>query len=128
MASPSPIVRFAAWWCLIQALGIAAWWLALVGHPPLRTAFLVPGSADLTLFAFVLPDVLLGVIAGVVATIGLRSGRAWGRDALLLVTGAMGYAALYCVVVALAGGGWWGAALMLPSLVVLPWLCWRVPR
>lgn len=128
MAAPAPLVNFAAWWCLLQALGIIAWWLALVWHPPLRAAFIVPGSGDLTLFAFALPDALLGVVGGVAACVGLRGGRTWGRDALLLVTGAMGYAALYCALIALAGGGWWGAVLMLPSLVVMPWLCWQVPR
>jgi hypothetical protein len=128
MVTSSTITRLAACWCALQASGITVWWLALVWHPPLRTGFLVPGSGELTLFAFALPDAVLGVVGGVLACIGLLRGRTWGRDALLLVTGAMVYAALWCVVVGFAGGGWWGAALMLPSLVAMPWLCWRTPR
>ena len=117
------MVRLAALWCGVQALGIAAWWSALVLAPALRSAFVVPGSSELTLFAFVVPDVLLGVIGGLVAALGLWRERPWGRTALLLVTGAMVYAALYCVVIACAGGGWWGAVLMTPSLIVMPVLC-----
>lgn len=126
--SPSLVARHAAWWCALQALGIVLWWLALMWYPPLRPAFTVPGSGEVTLFAFALPDAVLGVVAGVLAGVGLRRGRAWGRDALLIVTGAMVYAGLYCLAVAIAGGGWWGAALMLPSLVAMPWWCWRLPR
>lgn len=115
--------RLAAVWCGVQALGIVVWWSALLMHPPLRAAFLIPDSSEVTLFAFLVPDVLVGVIGGLVATVGLWRGQPWGRAALLLVTGAMVYAALYCVVVALAGGGWWGALLMAPSLFVMPLLC-----
>jgi hypothetical protein len=119
----SRMVRLAALWCGVQALGIAAWWSALVLVPALREAFVVPGSSELTLFAFVVPDVLLGVVGGLVATVGLWRARPWGHTALLLVTGAMVYAALYCVVIACAGAGWWGAVLMTPSLIVMPLLC-----
>lgn len=117
------MVRLAALWCGVQAGGIAAWWSALVLVPALRGAFVVPGSSELTLFAFVVPDVVLGVVGGLVAAIGLWRKRPWGNSALLLVTGGMVYAALYCVVIACAGGGWWGALLMTPSLIAMPLLC-----
>lgn len=118
--------RFAITWMVLQTIGIVAWWSLLLLLPSTRVWFLIPGSPDLNLLAFLLPDAVLGVIAGIVSVVALHRRHPLAWPALVVLTGAMVYAALYCVAVTLAGGGWIGAALMGPCLVVLPLLCWRL--
>ena len=126
MAATRTWERLAFTWVLFQTIGIIVWWTTLMLMPASRTWFLIPGSPELSLLAFLLPDVVLGVIAGIVSAVALHRRHPLAWPALLILTGAMAYAALYCVAVALAGGGWVGATLMAPCLVVLPLLCWRL--
>jgi hypothetical protein len=120
--------RFTAPWCALQSLGIVVWWLALWLHPPLRVHFLFEGAPPSTLFAFLLPDAVVCVALGTAAAVGARRRRPWTRAVLLVTTGGVVYAALYAIALALLGGRALGAALMAPSLVVMPWLSFAGER
>jgi hypothetical protein len=126
VAAPRTWERIAIGWVVFQTSGIIAWWSMLLLLPSTRVWFLIPSSPELNLVAFLLPDAVLGVIAGVISVIALHRRHPLAWPALVILTGAMAYAALYCIAVAIAGGGWLGAVLMAPCLVVLPLLCWRL--
>jgi hypothetical protein len=76
--------------------------------------------------AFLVPDLLLVAGAGFLSGWGIRRRLAWGWPVLCVHCGAAVYAALYTLSVPLLGGGWLGAVLMSPSLLVTPYLTWRL--
>ena len=117
---------------VLQSVGAAAWWVMLLAQPATRQHFLAPRAPDETLIAFLLPDVVLFIGAGFAAAwaLGATDRRPWGWPVLCVHAGAAAYAAMYCIALAaLTGAAWAGAAMMAPSLVVTPWLAWRLrPR
>ena len=122
------ISRIGVGYLLVQGVAAAAWWATLLLGPESRVHFLAPGAPEVTLLAFLLPDVVLFAGASVLAAAGLARKAAWAWPVLCAHAGAGAYAALYCLsLTAMTGGGAWpGAVLMAPSLVVPPWLAWRL--
>ncbi len=112
---------------VVQGLGGLAWWLVLLCVPTSRSFFLAPGAAEVTLLAFVFPDLLLYVGGSLAAAYGLFRGRPWGWPILCVHAGAAAYASLYVLTLAAwSGSVTAGAALMAPSLAVPPYLAWRL--
>ena len=91
---------------------------------------MAPNAPDATLLAFLGADLLLYAGGSFAAAYGLSRRRPWAWPVLCIHAGAAAYAALYGLALPLfSGGGWLGAALMTPSLIVLPVLVWRLrPR
>jgi hypothetical protein len=123
----SPVRTLAVWFLLLQAIAVAAWWGVILLSPPARQPFLGPGAPDANLLAFFAGDLLFYVGGSLLAAYGLALGRSWAWPVLCVHAGAVVYAALYTLSLpTLSGEGWLGAALMLPSLVVLPILVWQL--
>lgn len=109
----------------LQGTAILAWWVVLLAFPQARAPLLAPGVTETTLLAFTAGDWLLYGGGSLAAAYGLATDRAWAWSVLCLHAGAGIYAALWGLSVPLlGGGGWLGAAMMLPTLVVLPVLLW----
>ena len=89
-----------------QAAASAGWWIVLATVPASRAYFPDAG-------AFWLADVAL-IATTLAAAFAVWRARAWATAALWLSAGAIGYAALYCVV----AGTPIAIALMLPSAAV----------
>ena len=125
---PGTVARLGQVYLALQGVLALAWWVVLLVAPETRRHFLAPGAPDVTLLAFLIPDVILFAGASMLAAYGLARGTAWAWPVLCLHAGAAAYAALYCIGLTLmsSGGAWFGAALMAPSLVVPPWLAWRL--
>lgn len=80
-------------WLLVgQAAASTAWWVVLVVVPASRPYF-----GDANVMAFWLPDAAV-IATTLAAAFAVARGLAWAGAALWLVAGAMGYAALYCIV------------------------------
>lgn len=127
-AKAFPHVRtLAAWYLGVQGVGVLAWWAAMLLFPSARAPFKAPGAPDETLLAFLGADLLLYAGASFAAAYGLSRDRSWAWPVLCAHAGAAVYAGLYGLALPLlSGGGWLGAALMAPSLVILPYLVWRL--
>ena len=122
-----PLRLVAATFLTLEANGALAWWIMLSVRPASRALFLPAGAPSGTLLAFVLPDLVLYVGAALAGAWGLLRRRPWGWPMLCVHCGAGCYAALYGLALPIiSGGGWAGALLMSPSLLVLPWLVWRL--
>ena len=118
-----------AFYLAFQALATALWWTILAIEPRARPLFRPANAPDSTLFAFLLPDMILFCGMGIwSAKLLLQKPRA-AKIPLAIHTGAAVYAALFCV------GQWiWSgeaglaALLMAPCLVVEPLLLWKCAR
>ena len=110
----------------LQGTLAALWWLLLAVLPGGRHWFLTPGASEATLWAYLVPDVIGYIGGSFLAAYGLARRRPWGWPILCAHAGAAGYAALYGVTLPLLSGGGWGSLLMLPSLLVPPYLVWRL--
>jgi hypothetical protein len=128
VTGPGTVARLGQLYLALQGVLALAWWVMLLVAPDTRRHFLAPAAPDITLLAFLIPDVVLFAGAALLAAYGLARGAAWAWPVLCLHAGAAAYAALYCIglTVLTRGGGWLGAVLMAPSLVVPPWLAWRL--
>jgi protein-S-isoprenylcysteine O-methyltransferase Ste14 len=111
--------RAAGGYFLIQGVTVLCWWLLLWVVPSTRGWFRMGSGADPTLMAFCLPDLIL-FGAGSLAAGGLcLRGSDLAPAALWGVSGAVSYAALYCLDYAWqADAGWWGVTLMLPAMLL----------
>lgn len=100
----------------LQGLLVLAWWALLFARPDLAAYFQAPASPAVGLFAFLLPDVVIGA-AGSFAASALSFRRSpMAPYAIWLVAGGMAYAALYCAALWLATGAAQAAvALMTPA-------------
>jgi hypothetical protein len=117
--------KLATGFMLLQGIGTLAWWVLLMLYPPARTPFLAPGAPDSTLLAFIVPDLAMFISSAFVAAYGLAKNRDWAWTALCVQTGAAVYAALYALALPLfSGSAWLGAAMMFPSLILLPLFAW----
>ena len=122
------VARFGRLYLLAEGVLAFAWWVMLLAVPETRRHFVAPGAPDVTLLAFLLPDVVLFAGAALLAAHGLGRQASWAWPVLCAHAGAAAYAALYCVAVTVMsrGGAWLAAVLMAPSLVITPWLAWRL--
>lgn len=113
----------------LQGIGALVWWVALLaGWIPRRWFW--PRTDFLEgLWAFFLPDALIFVAGSLVAAYGLSRRASWERAAVMLVAGGTLYAGMYSEVLAfLTQEAWLGAVLMVPPMIVPPWIAWRLAR
>jgi hypothetical protein len=115
---PRPDVKlraYAAPYFALQGALTLLTWAVIFLWPPIRPHFQPPGIPELMMMGFFLPDMLLFAGASFAAAYGFARGARWRSSAAWLVTGAMGYAALYTLAILLATGTAW-----LPVVVFLP--------
>jgi protein-S-isoprenylcysteine O-methyltransferase Ste14 len=114
-------------WPWTLAAGTAAWWLAMVAAPPWRPTFLPASLGDGALWAFALPDLLLVALPSLYVGARQRSDLAQARWTSWLVTGALGYSALWTL-----GACLWawqaplGAMVMLAAAFVQAIVSWTM--
>lgn len=112
-----------------QALATMLWWTILFVEPRSRPLFRPANAPDSVLFAFLLPDAILFVGAGIWSAILLIQKPRSARFPLALHSGAAVYAALFCVGQYIASGeAALAALLMAPCLIVEPLLLWKLAR
>lgn len=123
--SPSRSARWGAIYLALQALGATFWWLMLWRVPESRAWFRPHAAPDSALLSFFLPDAIGFIGLGIWAAIALWRDARHAVLPLALHVGATTYAALYCLQQwLLTGEAGLAALLMLPALVVGPWLLW----
>jgi hypothetical protein len=115
----------AALYFAAQGLSGVAWWAVLLAFPSARELFW-PRSPDGTfdgrgLLAFALPDAIGFVALSFVCAFGLARRSAWVWPALWVHVGALGYATLFCINLALSTRGetFVPALLMSPALAAV---------
>lgn len=109
--------RSAAIYFALQGIGVLAWWALLVFAPASRRYFMM-GPDENVLLSFWLPDLFLLAAGSLVAARLAVSESEFLEPVLWFVTGAVGYAALYCLAYAfLTDSGWLGTTLMLPAML-----------
>lgn len=108
--------RLGGWYFLVQALGIAVWWMYLSVEPSAMPLFLPLGAAEADLRAFQVPDVLVAVPVSLAASASIFLSLRWAMPLAWFAAGAMVYAFGYCVGWSIwRGGGWLNVALMAPA-------------
>jgi protein-S-isoprenylcysteine O-methyltransferase Ste14 len=116
---PTSGTTFAAWYFIGQGVAVVAWWAGLAIDQQIRALFVPPGASEIELLAFALPDLLLALPASVAAGVAILRGRRAGVVLAWITTGAVGYAALYCVAWAvLRGGAWVNVMAMVPAALL----------
>ena len=119
------INRGAVAFLTLQGLGCLVWWGVLCLRPEVRQWFTATNAPDTTLMAFAAPDLLLFAAGSLAAAWGLATQAVWAWPVLCAHAGAVAYAGLYCVNLwLLSQSAWAGAALMTPSLVIVPVITW----
>ncbi len=117
------------YWALAIAVNAGAaipWWIALHADPVFRRRFLPASHPDTALMSLEAADLILFVTAGLAAAYGVWRSATWSRSVLLLHTGAACYASIFTLQqYFMTGEAGLAAAAMLPSLGLLPWLCWK---
>lgn len=112
------VYRSAAIYYAIQGLAVLAWWAVLFAVPSSRKYFLLERSSEFSLIAFWLADLaFLGIGSLTAAWLCLRRNQ-YSQIASWFVTGAVSYAAVYCLAFAMiTDHGWLGVTLMLPAMI-----------
>lgn len=112
------VCRSAAIYFAIQGLGVIAWWTVLFLVPSSRRYFLLERNSETSLLAFWLADLsFLGIGSLVAGWLCLRDHQ-YKRIAAWFVTGAVSYAAVYCLAFALINDtGWLGITMMFPAMI-----------
>lgn len=105
--------QIVAGYLILQAVGVAAWWVSLVVFPDCIAWFQPEGWPPDTLLGFWLADLVL-LCGGSVATAwAVTVQRPWAATAVWALAAAAWYPTLYCVGVSvLTGQAWLGAAMM----------------
>lgn len=108
----------AAIYFVIQGLAVIAWWLVLFFIPASRQYFVLERNSEASLMAFWLADLsFLGVGSLVTSWLCFRD-LEYKKIASWFVTGAVSYAAVYCLAFALmTDTGWLGVTLMFPAMI-----------
>ena len=108
--------RFSGCYFLVQALGIAGWWVYLSVQPSAVPLFLPDGAAEADLRAFLMPDLLVAVPVSLAASVSIFLSLRWAMPLAWFAAGAMVYAFVYCVGWSTwRGGGWLNVAMMAPA-------------
>jgi protein-S-isoprenylcysteine O-methyltransferase Ste14 len=103
----------------LQGAAVALWWLLLVFFPSTRVYFQIDANSESALLAFWLPDLLLLALGSLVAGVLCFGGSSLATAAVWFTSGAVCYASLYCLSLAiLTGAGWLGVTLMLPAMLL----------
>lgn len=121
--------QLAALYLAAQAALVAAWWALLIIAPAARAPFQDPAAPDTTLLAFWLADWALVVVGSAATAILVWRAHPARTPALWLLTGALGYAALYCLGLSLlTGAAWLASALMAAASLLTLGVTWRETR
>lgn len=114
--------KWAALYLKAQVAGVIVWWFLILRYPAAREPFF--RSDDYKMF--VLADLVVYALLGSAAAAGVSKDRDWARPALCVLAGGGLYATALDVSYAVQTGvGWLGPALMLPTVIVPGYLCWR---
>ncbi len=110
--------RSAAIYFAVQGLAVIVWWCVLFAVPASRKYFILERASELSLLAFWLADLaFLGLGSLAAAWLCFRS-HEYSRIASWFITGAISYAAIYCLAFAMITDfGWLGVTLMLPAMI-----------
>lgn len=108
----------AAAYFFLQGIAVMAWWAFLFLAPAYRVYFTLQPGSDESLMAFWLADLtFLGLGSLATAWLCFISSES-RRIASWFVTGAVGYAAIYCFAFAwITDHGWLGGCLMFPAMI-----------
>ena len=113
------IRKTAAAYFLLQGAAVLFWWLILFVYPSTRRYFQFDTTSESSLLAFSLPDLILLGAGSLVAGLLCLLGNKLATGAMWLVSGAISYASLYCLALALlTDTGWLGVTLMLPAMLL----------
>jgi hypothetical protein len=127
--SPTASRQIAAAYLATQAALVAAWWALLMAVPESRGLFRDPAAPDTALLAFWLADWALVVAGSAAAALLVWRSHPARAPALWLLSGALGYAALYCVgLSALTGAALLASALMLSASLLTLGVTWQQTR
>ena len=104
---------------LLQGAVVSLWWLLLFFFPSTRGYFQMDSASESTLLAFWLPDLILLALGSLVAGAFCFGGSNLAHAAVWSTAGAVSYASLYCLALALlSDAGWLGVTLMLPAMLL----------
>lgn len=108
----------AAVYFALQGVAVIAWWVFLYTVPSSRKYFQLEATSETSLMAFWLADLLFVSLGSLAASwLGFRCPD-YQRVAAWFVTGAVSYAALYCLAFALLSDrGWLGVVMMIPAMI-----------
>jgi len=102
-----------------QAVLTLAWWAWLMLDPSSRAHFRPDAFPDAALLSFWLPDLVGVVVGSFVCAVLLARGSRYDAAACCFTSGAVSYAALYCVAVSFGTGeAWWATIAMVGAALV----------
>lgn len=105
--------RIVAGYLAVQAISTLSWWWCLLWLPSSRKWFQPESWPDQVLLSFWLADLSLIVIGSGVACWAVMTQTRWAALSVWVLSGAAGYATLYCIgCSAITGQAWIAAALM----------------
>lgn len=108
----------AAIYFALQGLSVIAWWGVLFFVPSSRHYFILERNSEMSLMAFWLADLSFLGIGSLAASWLCYRNDQYLRVAAWFVTGAVSYAAVYCLAFAfMADTGWLGVTLMFPAMI-----------
>ncbi len=111
------INKSASYYFLVQGAGVLLWWCLLFFAPSTRVFFEMGGSENI-LLGFWLPDILFLAIGSVIAGFLCVQNVRFTSIVVWFVTGAISYAAAYCLSFALlTDTGWLGVVFMIPAML-----------
>jgi len=110
---PTVLVGARAWF-VVLLVGLAGWWAVVVAVPGARPHFFPAGTLPSSLWAFAVPDLFLVALPTLYALRQLRTAPSQARWTSWLVTGALGYSALWSL-----GASLWAWEAPLGPLVML---------
>lgn len=112
------VTRNAAVYFLAQGFAVVGWWLMLITVPRSRIYFQLEADSLTTLWAFWLPDLILIGPLSIVAGLLIFDRNRFASAATWMVTGAVSYATLYTLAIAMiTDAGWLGVVLMLSAML-----------
>jgi hypothetical protein len=121
--------HLAALYLAAQAALVAAWWALLVIAPAARALFQDPAAPDTALLAFWLADWALVVVGSALAALLVWRAHPARMPVLWCLTGALGYAALYCLGLSLlTGAAWLASSVMCAASLLTLGVTWRETR
>jgi protein-S-isoprenylcysteine O-methyltransferase Ste14 len=110
------VTRNAAVYYMLQGLAVVGWWVLIIGSPDSRARFQLEADSQISLWAYWLPDLLLIGPGSFVGAALVYNRNRFATAALWLVSGAVTYATLHSLAIAMiTDRGWLGVALMLAA-------------
>jgi protein-S-isoprenylcysteine O-methyltransferase Ste14 len=112
------VKRAAAIYFALQGFGVVLWWILLITTPASRKYFVLESNSETSLMAFWLADLMFLGAGSLVTSWLIVRGNKHAPLAMWLVSGAVSYAALYCLAFTyITDTGWLGVILMLPAMI-----------